>query len=653
MQSTYSYTSAVKKEIPIQENNFENSNDRMKNSRLVFCLVLIITAVVFSGSLKLDWTNWDDDLYVYENPSVSEAAWKDIFTKPADYNTYNPLVIASFALEWKLVKDRPFLYHLNNFLLHLFCTALVWFFLRGMGLSVWWSGFAALLFGIHPLRVESVAWITERKDVLYALFYMAALLAYIRYLTFRKNGLLLLTFLFFALSLLSKVQAVALPFALVLLDWYFQRKIDLKAVTEKAIFFALSLVIGLLGATFFLKNVYGTTDSKAIVNTFGSFEQIVLGGYACAVYILKSIIPYATSTLYPLPASLQAQHWIGAAATVLVFVSALAAWRKYRFVTFGLLFFGFNIFFLLMPFKGNESAFLNDRYTYVAYLGLFFVIAMSMQQLSEKYPSSRQFLAGMAVALLVVLSILTIKYIPVWKNSQTLWTYVIEKYPGKIATAHLNRGHYWYKNNRSGKALEDFSLAIGINPEFPRAYMNRSLIYMARNDTQQALQDCNSYLKLMLPYDIAGNVQNPSVSDALGNRGLLYFKTGQYEKGLMDLDLAIKLNPPNLNNYLTRAFTYMELHEYGKAIQDFDTCHNSDPANPDIINNRGVCYLNSGDLKSALNDFNKAILLNSGNPSYYMNRAAVYYKLGQAAEAKRNVQIAQKLGAVADPAFIK
>jgi len=148
----------------------ENLIREEKYGWLVLLIVLIITGIVFSGSLKLEWTNWDDNLLVYENPLVREPNLQDIFTKPALYNTYNPLVILTFALEWKLVRDKPFLYHFNNLLLHIFCTALVWVLFRQLGLSIWWSGFAALLFGIHPMRVESIVWISERKDLLLGLF---------------------------------------------------------------------------------------------------------------------------------------------------------------------------------------------------------------------------------------------------------------------------------------------------------------------------------------------------------------------------------------------------------------------------------------------------------------------------------------------------
>lgn len=529
--------------------------------------VLIITAVVFSGSLKLEWTNWDDNLLIYENRLVRQGTIKDIFTKPADYNTYNPLVIVSFAVEWKLVKDKPFLYHLNNLLLHLLCTLLALLLFRSMGLSIWWSGFAALLFGIHPLRVESVAWVTERKDLLYGFFYLAALLAYIRYIFSGKNIQLLLVFVLFVFSLFSKVQAVTLPLVMVLLDCYFKRKIDWKAVMEKGVFFAASLVIGFLGSTFFFKNVYITTNSKAIVNAFSFPEQIILGGFAYTVYVLKSVFPYSTSALYPIPAALGMVHWTGAALAAVIFFGALAVWRNYRFITFGVLFFTCNIFLLLMPFLANDSAFLNDRYTYIAYAGLFFVVAMVLQHLSEK--TQCRFVAkGFSIVLLIALCAMTVKYIPIWKNSETLWNDVIEKYPRKIAVAYLNRGHYFYKSNQSDKALDDFNLAIEIDAEYPLAYLDRSSVYMDRNDMEKVLQDYNRFLSFLPPFYMEGNAPHPLVSDVLGNRGVVYSKMGLYDKALVDFDLAIRLKPHNPINYLNRAYAYYSTGRIAEAKQD-------------------------------------------------------------------------------------
>ena len=539
-----------------------------KRKCLIFFGVLAVTALVFSGSLKLDWTNWDDNLLVYENPLVREARFIDIFTKPADYNTYNPLVISSFALEWKLVGDRPFLYHFDNLILHLLCTGLVLLLFRRMGLSVWWSGVGALLFGIHPMRVESVAWITERKDVLYGFFYLSALLAYIRYIASGKAGYFLLTFCLFFLSLLSKGQAVALPFSLVLLDWYFGRKMNGKAVMEKLIFFAMALLVGLLGTTFFFQNVYKTIDSKAIVNAFNFFEQTVLAGYAYTIYILKFFIPYVTSTLYPAPEVLHAGHWIGAISAVMIFLWAVFVWRQYKFITFGLLFFTFNILFLLMPFLAGDTGYLNDRYIYMAYVGLAFTVSFSMQKLAEQKPSWRRPLAVIAVAILVIFSVLTIKYIPVWQNSETLWTYVIEKYPSKISAAYLNRGNDRCVQNRHNDAIHDYTTAIDLNPQSLLAYQNRGLAYVITDDLNKALLDYNRYLALRGAYDAGGSMIDTHLSSVLGNRGLIFARMNQFEKALADFNTAIKLNPYNPNNYLNRAFVFYRLGRMEQAAQD-------------------------------------------------------------------------------------
>jgi len=245
--------------------------------------------------------------------------------------------------------------------------------------------------------------------------------------------------------------------------------------------------------------------------------------------------------------------------------------RSFKFVTFGMLFFTFNALFLLMPFLANDTAFLQDRYIYIAYIGLSFTSASLMQKFSEQVPSFRLPAAGLAVLVLLIFSVMTIKYIPVWKNSETLWTYVIDQYPRKIPMAYIKRGHSWYTNNLPGKAINDFTAAIDIDPENILAYQSRGLTYLIYNDILNALSDYNRCLELMSPYDISGGEVNISVSDALGNRGVIYMKMNQYGKALNDLNLAIKLNPSNVNNYMNRAVTYRKLGMMTRAMQDAQT----------------------------------------------------------------------------------
>jgi len=603
---------------------------------LVIIGVLIVTGVVFSGCLRLEWTNWDDNLLVYENELVQNLNLKDIFTQPTEYNTYNPLVILTFALEWKLVGGHPFLYHLNNLLLHLACTALALLFFRRLGLSIWWSGFAALLFGIHPMRVESVVWISERKDLLFGFFYLMASLVYIRYVVTGKRIYFATVFALFIVSLFIKGQAVAMPLSMILLDWYLGRSIGMKAVLEKAGFIALAFAFSILTVTFFVKNAYMPADRTTITQVFNHFEQIVLGGYAYTVYIIKLFIPYSNSPIYPMPESLLWNHWMGGIMSVCIFSGALWVWRKLKFITFGVLFYTFNIFFLLMPFLMSETAFLFDHYTNIAYIGLFFLVAMSLQTIAVHDHAHRFWVGAFAVLTLAFYATRTIQYLPAWKNSETLWTYVIEKYPGKMAVAHLFRGNHRYESHQPEEAMQDFNKAIEINPAYPTAYLNRSMLYLERNENQKALEDYERYMALIPLRDAKGNLLNSLLSDAHRHRGVVHFRMAQYEKALSDFNAAMKYDILNYDNYLNRALTYMQQKKYDQAIRDFTLCHQSVPNDPDVLNNRGVCHLRLGHLESALEDFNQAIALNDQNPSYYINRAIVYRKMGRLAEARRD-----------------
>src|SRR4051812_25396596 len=213
-----------------------------RDLRWVFWLagILFLTYLVYMPCLDNDFTNWDDNYYVTENAVVAHPTLGSLLTTPLGGN-YHPLTMASLALNYALSGAKPFGYHWLNLLLHVLDTGLVFLFVRKLSAGRLWAAVVtSLFFGIHPMHVESVAWIAERKDVLYALFYLTALLAYLRYLDRRRSGWLALTWISFVLSVASKPAAVVLPLTLLALDWFRRRPWRPRVLIEKIPFFAVS-----------------------------------------------------------------------------------------------------------------------------------------------------------------------------------------------------------------------------------------------------------------------------------------------------------------------------------------------------------------------------------------------------------------------------
>src|SRR6185503_4750614 len=215
-------------------------------------MVLAVTAGAFIPALSAGFVSWDDPAYLLENKQLTTFTWQsivNIFASGISGN-YNPLPIFTFLIEKQFVGFDPFIYHLDNLLLHLLCTALFYKILRMLKVSPMGAMLGALLFGIHPMRVESVAWVTERKDVLYGAFYLGAIIAYLNYITMgsTKNKWYVLTLVLGILSLFSKVQAVALPLSMVAIDFLQQRKwLSAKVlIIEKLPFWLLALAFGII-----------------------------------------------------------------------------------------------------------------------------------------------------------------------------------------------------------------------------------------------------------------------------------------------------------------------------------------------------------------------------------------------------------------------
>ena len=278
--------------------------------RVYLALILALVFLIFSPGLRAGFINWDDDLSLTANPAVLEFNWDnwtDIFLPTQNPSYYQPLTFFSFAIEKQLFGLNPFIFHLNNLLLHLTCVGLVFCLTYYWGRGNWPAALlTALLFGIHPLRVESVVWITERKDVLSTLFSLAGLWTYSSALlkTNRRNYYIQLTIVWFVAACLAKPQAIIFPFLLCLIDFYFHRKFTLKTMIEKIPF--LFLAAGFLA--FNLRLLEPILNQK-FYDSYTLVEKFCLASYGLLSMFIRTWIPTKLSLVYPFPEKTSSGDW--------------------------------------------------------------------------------------------------------------------------------------------------------------------------------------------------------------------------------------------------------------------------------------------------------------------------------------------------------
>lgn len=597
-----------------------------KKNFLSVALVLGISFMVYLPCLQSQFVNWDDHFNVYENPYVAEVAdWsgflenaKGIFRTPTGFS-YNPLTILSFSVDKLLFGlDSPGWWHLNNILLHLLSTFLVLRITSALGLKLIPAAFCALLFGIHPMRVESVAWISERRDLLYGAFYLLALYYYIKAVkfSFRKRYLLIIL-LSFVLALLSKIQAVALPLSMLAVDYYLGREVSLKLVAEKWFYFLLSLVTGLAGI-YFLKSggVFEDFEHIPILN------RVFNGSYAYIVYIIKSVIPYKMAPKYPFPDFHQPIGWMfyaSAALSAAILGSIYYFFlKKKKILVFGLLFFTFNVMFVLQI-KIGGNAFLADRYTYIAYFGLFFIDACGLQLLLEKFDKFDKLIYVAALVVLSTFAYLNFEQNKIWKNSATLWSHELKYYDQDIA-AWANRAAYYNENGRIKEALHDYSKAISLDPNYAALYVRRGDMYFDSNrpaNLRLALQDYSKAIEL-----------SPGTAAYLLSRGAVYASLNMFVNALEDLDAAARLEPQNYYIYQNRFRIYLEFGQDLKAQADLEKYLDLNPSNPAMWAQLGDIRRVNGQYEKALTAYDRAIQLKPAEPAYLAGRLKTSSEMG-------------------------
>lgn len=499
----------------------------MKQKALV-CVLCLITFAAFFPSLKASFVSLDDPEHLLQNPAVILNSFTDIrtiFTQTIN-QVYLPLTTLSFALEKKFFGLNPFVYHLDNLLLHIGVTVAVFFFGVRLNLSLRASFIAALLFGIHPMKVESVAWVTERKDVLYAFFYILALHAYLTYINKKTKHLYIMTLALGALSILAKAMAISLGLVLLLMDWYFKRKITWAVIFEKIPFFFYSVMIGMIS---YLPN------SRNPIIDLG--HSLLIWCWCLCFYLWKFLFPLHVSAYYRLPEPVTLNNWpyalsVGGVISIVVLICT-KRFNRAQIAAFAYYF--VSIFFLLRFDQGIDSSIVSDRFMYLSCLGICLLIGAYAD-----FFARRRLIIAILIAILVFLGIKTYQQCFIWQNSLSLWNKLIDDYPKGFA-AYLNRGQILLSEGKEGLAIADFSKAIALEPKFPGSYLNRGTLLAKRGQTILALDDFNRALAL-----------NPNIGEAYYNRAIIKEKNGDFKGALNDILSAKQLHIPIPDYYLKR-----------------------------------------------------------------------------------------------------
>lgn len=628
--------------------------------------LVVFTFVCFTTAINNEFVNWDDDKNFYENDNITSLNDKNFWTNTKKIfqddviGGYNPLTIWTFAIEHQVHGlDKPERWHMDNVILHLLCTFLVFFIGRKMGLNLWASIFFAGLFGVHPMRVESVAWVTERKDVLFGFFYLVSIFYYLKYINEEKKKLyMVIISVCFLLSLLSKIQAVILPISMILIDYYFDGKLDIKKMLAKTPFFLGSIAIGVFGIM--KLGDQGSLESQADYN---SLQRIFVGSWQYTIYLIKSIVPYKMSPLYPYPPKIPAYFYVSFLSFIVSAGIMIWAYMKNkRAIFFGLGFFIANVFFLLQI-LGAGQGFLADRFTYIAYIGLFFIFSYYLQKLTELKPQFSKIAMTVSVIALLAYGYLTYNQNKIWKNSGTLWSHVI-KYYKKSTLPYGNRANYYRDNGQKVLALKDYSERIRLKADDPGVFNSRARLFFNSTDRDTlnlALSDYNKAIELKLAeitkYNNAGAPAKAAqssldIAEYFVNRGATYAKLQNYDQALVNLNQGVKYNKNFVNAYNNRSVIYNLRQQYPEALADINTYLTFKKFDANMWYEKSRLHNILAQPNESLNAANTAIQYNNKKGLFYVERCKAYFSLNKFTEAKQDLNTAIQMGVKPDQSLI-
>jgi protein O-mannosyl-transferase len=636
----------------------ENTPGSVRASRpnIWLYLALFLTTFIIYGQVRhFDFVNLDDPEYITDNPHVlsgiTPEGVKWAFTSNYAANWF-PLTWLSHMLDCQLFGLQSGFHHLTNELLHALATLLLFAFLNRASHARWPSAFVAFVFALHPLHVESVAWVAERKDVLSAFFWFLALYAYVRYSEDRKPANYLLTFCAFCLGLLAKPMIVTLPFVLLLLDAWPLRRLTFGSLksrfVEKVPFFAASAVVVVI--TYLVQQGSGAVKGLPI----GLRAENALVSYL--IYIGRTFWPTRLAVFYPYPADIPAWQ-VAISSLIILGISAavLRLFPRYPYLAVGWLWYLGTLLPVIGLVQVGAQA-RADRYMYVPMVGLSIMLAWSGADILRQWPRTRVALAALTILACSSCLVLTYLQIQYWKNSEVLFQHALnvtdENYlahhnlgtylldvPGRLpdavthlqaavrirpdsATARTDLGNALSKiPDRIQEAISQYQMALRIAPDSPIPHYDlANTLSKIPNRLPEAISQYQAALRIKPDYLEARS----ALADAHNNRGVtLSHMPGRLSEAVLEYEAALRLEPDSAEVHYDLGIALSKIDgRLPDAIGQFEAALRLKPDYADAHNNLGVVLSQiDGRLPEAIDHFETALRI---RPDY----ADAHYNLG-------------------------
>jgi tetratricopeptide (TPR) repeat protein len=628
---------------------------------IVYIVLTLVTLAVFWQVNQYDFVNFDDPVYVTLNSNIHSGITLDglrwaFSTTYAEF--WHPLTWLSLMFDYQLYGLNAAGYHLTNIILHIMSTLLLFWLFNRMTGAIWRSAFVAALFALHPLHVESVAWIAERKDVLSAFFWMLTLCLYVYYTEKPVIKRYLLVLLSFACGLMSKSMVVTLPIVMIILDyWPLDRLQSRKIVTnmpdvipvstnqgkkknksekealkkntslpndqklsetkiagiiplwqlrEKITFFVFSAVFAII-------TLYA--QYKPSIKNFPLGSRIANAPVAFVTYLEKTFWPHDMAIFYPFSEQIPLWQVLGASLLIILISAAVIIMIKrlpYLFV--GWLWYAITLLPVIGIIQVGNFA-MADRFTYLPSIGLAVMMAWGIPTLIKSEEIRKNLLFPAGIIFLAIISFLSWSQCSYWKNSIILFNHTL-KVTDYNWLIYNHRGAAYVVLGNYNQAIEDYDRAIEIRPGYVDAYNNRGSAYKGLGNYRRAIEDYNRAIEI-----------RPGYVDAYNNRGNAYIALGNYKQAIEDYGRAIEIKP-DADAYYNRGHAYADLGNHRQAIEDYGKAIEIKPDYADAYLNRGIACVGLGNYKQAIEDYGRAIKIKPGYAEAYINRGNAYNGLG-------------------------